>query len=139
MAVRPHERMEHALVMTFNDASMPAFSKGDEVKFDSSDTLLAETTNSDAAAIGVVVQANAATRPVSVAMYGSPAVIPVLVGTGGATRGAFAVKTTDGFTNAATVGGGTTVQYIRGQFTQTGVVGDTVGLNIGVNPSSVKA
>ena len=137
MAVRPHERMDHALIMTFSDASMPAFSKGDEVKFDSSDTLLAETTNSDVAAIGVVVQANAAGKPVSVAMYGSAAVIPVLVGTGGATRGSFAVKTTDGFTNSDTIGGGTTAMYIRGQFTQSGVAGDYVGLNIGVNPSSV--
>lgn len=139
MAVRAHERLEFALIMQFNDPSQPALTKGVEVKFNASDTLLAATTDSDAAAIGVIYQANAAGRPASVAMYGSPGVIPVLVGTGGATRGAFAVRNATGFTDAATVGGGTTVQYIRGQFLQTGVAGDYVGMNIGVNPSSVKA
>lgn len=140
MAVQPHIRLEHALVMTFNDTSMPALARGAEVKFNSSDTLLAATSGSDAAAIGIVNQGNGtAGRPVSVVMYGCSAVVPVTVGTGGATRGAFAVRVADGFTDSATIGGGTTVQYIRGQFMQSGVAGDTVGLNIGVNPSSVKA
>lgn len=139
MAVRAHERLEFALVIPFANDSQPAFAKGVEVKFNSSDTLLAATTDSDALAIGVTYSGNVAGRPASVVMYGSPAVIPVLVGTGGATRGALAVRNATGFTDAATVGGGTTVQYIRGQFTQTGVAGDYVGLNVGVNPSSVKA
>ena len=139
MAVRAHERLEFALIMQFANDSQPALTRGTEVKFNASDTLLAATTDTDALAIGVVNQANAAGRPASVLMYGSPGVIPVLVGTGGATRGKFAVRTTDGFTDAAPVGGGTTVQYIRGQFLQTGVAGDYVGLNVGVNPSSVKA
>lgn len=139
MAVRPHERLEHALIMQFSDASQPALAKGAEVKFSSSDTLLVATSGSDAAAIGVISQGNAAGRVASVVMYGSPAVVPVTVGTGGATRGALAVRVADGFTDAATVGGGTTVQYIRGQFTQSGSAGDVVGLNIGFNPSSVKS
>jgi hypothetical protein len=138
MAVRPHERLERALVMTFNDTSQPAFTKGTEVKFDTSDTLLVATSGADVLAIGVASQANAAGRPASIAMYGTY-VIPVLVGTGGATRGKLAVRVSDGFTDAATVGGGTTVQYIHGQFLQSGVAGDLVGLLVGANPSSVKA
>lgn len=138
MAVRPHERLQYALTMPFTDPSMPAFTKGTEVKFGASDTLLAATSGSDPLAIGVIVQGNAAGRPASVALYGH-AIIPVVVGTGGATRGVMAVRVADGFTDAATVGGGTTVQYIRGQFLQSGVVGDTVGMLIGVNYSSVKA
>ena len=138
MAVRAHERTEYALVMTFDDAAQPAFTKGTEVKFDSSDTLLVATSGSDPLAIGVAKQGNVATRPASIVMYGS-SVVKVLVGTGGATRGKLAVRVSDGFTDSATVGGGTTVQYVRGQFLQSGVVGDTVGMMIGVNPSSVKA
>lgn len=138
MAVRPHERLETALIMTFADPSQPALTKGTEVKFDTSDTLLVATSGSDPLAIGVVVQANAATRPASIALYGH-AVMPVTVGSGGATRGKMAVRVSDGYTDAATVGGGTTVQYVRGQFLQSGVVGDTVGMLVGVNYSSVKA
>lgn len=138
MAVRSHERLENALIMQFADASQPAFTKGTEVKFDTSDTLLVATSGADPLAIGVIYQANAAGRPASVVMYGDK-VMPVLVGTGGATRGKMAVRVSDGFTDAATVGGGTTVQYIKGQFLQTGVIGDTVGLMTGVNYSSVKA
>lgn len=138
MATRPHERLDHALIMSFDNASQPAFTKGTEVKFGASDTLLAATTNADAAAIGVVYQANAAGKPAHVVLYGN-AVVPVTVGTGGATRGVHAVRVSDGYTDAATIGGGTTVQYIRGMFLQSGVAGDTVGLMIGMNPSSVKA
>lgn len=138
MAVRPHERLENALIMTFADASQPAFTKGTEVKFNGSDTLLVATSGADPLAIGIVYQANAAGRPVSVVLYGDK-VMPVTVGTGGATRGVMAVRVADGFTDAATVGGGTTVQYIKGQFLQTGVAGDTVGMLTGVNYSSVKA
>jgi hypothetical protein len=137
--IRPHERLEFALIMNFSDTSQPAFSKGDEVKFNSSDTLLTATSGSDAAAIGIAVAGNLAGRTANIAMYGSPAIVPVTVGTGGATRGALAVRNSTGFTDAASVGGGTTAQYIRGQFTQTGVAGDVVGLNIGFNPAAVKA
>lgn len=139
MAVRPHERLEHALVMTFNDTSQPAFTKGVEVKFNGSDTLLVATGGSDANAIGVTTQANAAGRPATVLLYGSNGVIPVVVGAAGATRGTLAVNAATGFVDAATVGGGTTVQYVRGMFLQTGVQNDLVGLFVGVNPSSVKA
>lgn len=138
MAVRPHERLNNALIMQFADSSQPAFTKGTEVKFNGSDTLLVATSGSDPLAIGVIYAANLAGRPASVVMYGDK-VMPVLVGTGGATRGVQAVRVSDGFTDAATVGGGTTVQYIKGQFLQSGVVGDTVGLMTGVNYSSVKA
>lgn len=138
MATRPHERLDHALILTFDNASQPALTKGAEVKFGAADTLLAATSGADAAAIGVVYQANAAGKPATVVMYGN-AVVPVTVGTGGATRGVHAVRVSDGYTDAATIGGGTTVQYIRGMFLQSGVAGDTVGLMIGINPSSVKA
>ena len=58
--------------MQFADASQPALTKGSEVKFNASDTLLAATTDSDAAAIGVIYQANAAGRPASATTPSSP-------------------------------------------------------------------
>jgi len=131
--------MDRALIMTFTDASQPAFTKGTEVKFNGSDTLLVATSGSDADAIGIITQANAAGRPASVALYGTNGIVPVLVGSGGATRGKQAVNSSTGFTDAAANGGGTTAQYIRGTFMQSGVQNDLVGLYLGANPSSVKA
>lgn len=49
---------------------------------------------------------------------------------GTATRGEFAIAGTDGFENQ-TLGGGTTVKYIAGQFLESGVDGDFVELRLG--------
>lgn len=136
MAVRPHERLEGALVMQFKHASQPAFSKGTEVKFNSDDDLLVATSGDDPLAIGIIVQANLIGRPANVCMYGDK-VIPVVVGSGGATRGKQAVYSSTGFTDATTFGGGTTAQTIKGQFLQSGSQNDLVGLMTGVNYSSV--
>ena len=138
MATRPHERLNGALIMTFHDASQPAFSRGAEVKFNGSDTLLQAAGANDPLAIGVINQSNAAGKPAHVALYGS-AVMPLTVGAGGATRGLDAITAADGFTDAATNGGGTVSQIIKGKFLQTGVAADVVGLLIGVNQRSVKA
>lgn len=136
--IRPHERLNNAIIMTFAHASQPAFSRGAEVKFNGDDGLLQAAGTNDPLAIGIISQANASTRPASVVMYGF-AVMPVTVGTGGATRGVDAITVADGFTDAASNGGGTTSQIIKGKFLQTGVAGDLVGLLIGVNQRSVKA
>lgn len=136
MAVRPHERLNNALIMTFSSTSMPAFTRGQEVKFGAADDLLAAAGTGDVLAIGIINQANAAGRPAEVCMYGH-AVVPVVVGTGGATRGVHAKGVADGMTDAAANGGGTTSQIIKGQFLQSGVAGDVVGMMIGVNPRSV--
>jgi hypothetical protein len=49
---------------------------------------------------------------------------------GTATEGEYARAGTDGFENQ-TIGGGTTVKYLAGQFMQTGVDGDFVGMKLG--------
>lgn len=49
---------------------------------------------------------------------------------GTATRGEYAIAGTDGFENQ-TIGGGTTVKYIAGQFMESGVDGDFVELRLG--------
>jgi hypothetical protein len=55
-------------------------------------------------------------------------VIPILVGTGGITRGLSAVCASDGFTNAPANGNGTTRIFSPGVALATGVVGDGVAL-----------
>lgn len=49
---------------------------------------------------------------------------------GTATRGEFAIAGTDGFENQ-TLGGGTTVKYIAGQFLESGVDNDFVEMRLG--------
>jgi hypothetical protein len=82
---------------------------------------------------GVVVElgplAGAAGDKVGIALLAGSGIIPVKVGTGGATRGTFAKIVADGvasFTvNTAAAG---TLRPVVGKFTQTGVAGDVVGL-----------
>jgi len=80
--------------------------------------------------MGVALETKAAGEKVQVAHLNGGGVVPVLVGTGGATQGAYATMASDGWTNQ-TLGGGTTVSYIGGKFVETGVVGDIVGLEVG--------
>ncbi len=54
--------------------------------------------------------------------------IPVKVGTGGAARGKFAKVVSDGFTSAAPTVTTPVAVDVAGYFTQTGVVGDVVGM-----------
>lgn len=137
--IRPHERLDKALIMTFSDAAQPTFAtRGAPVKFNGSDTLLAACSANDPLMIGYVYATSVTPRDVSVVMLGS-AVMPVTVGTGGATRGVHAVVVADGYTDAATASGGTVAQYIAGKFLQTGVAGDVVGLMIGTNMAAIKA
>lgn len=136
--IRPYENINHALILGFQHASQPPFSKGQEVKFNGDDNLLQAAGANDPLAIGIIHSDNAAGREASVHMYGSSVAI-VTVGTGDCTRGVDAITVADGFTDAAANGGGTSSQIIKGKFLHTGVAGDKVSLLIGVNQRSVKA
>lgn len=83
-------------------------------------------TAAGAAAYGIALKSGAAGDKVQV-LIDPGAICKVKVGTGGATRDALAVVVADGLTNAGALGGGTVLKHIIGRFTQTGVVGDTVG------------
>lgn len=60
----------------------------------------------------------------------SGGVIAMVKVNGTATRGGFAECAASGFTNRATLGGGTVVRHIAGYFEEDGVDGDFVGLRI---------
>jgi len=78
----------------------------------------------------VALETRTAGQKVQVALLTGGAVVPVKVGTGGATQGQYAIHAADGWTDQ-TIGGGTTVKYIGGKFMEGGVVGDIVGLMVG--------
>jgi hypothetical protein len=83
-------------------------------------------------AIGVVIAlgllAGAAGDRVQIAYLAGAGVIPVKVGTGGATRGKFAKCVADGVTDATPDVATPTGANVVGYFTQNGVAGDFVGM-----------
>lgn len=137
---RPQAQTGNAFIKTFYHADMPTFTAGDRVKFGSADQLLAAVTGADALSFGYVFQQNGKT--VDVIMDGDAIIIVKVVASGTATRGAYAVMsaTANQYQDAATIGGGTTVQHIAGRFMNAGTDGDYVGLLVGgVLLASVKA
>ena len=69
-------------------------------------------------------------KTVEVLMLCSRSCIIKVKASGTATQGLYAKCGTDGFENK-TLGGGTTVAYIAGKFTESGVDGDFLGLEVG--------
>lgn len=144
MAARADRFMINALIREYTVEAAATVTVGKRVKFGTSDTTV-EDCGANENGIGIAVEyhntvnetAGAAGTRVGIALDGV-AIVPVLVGTGGATRGSFAVTVSDGLTNQ-TIGGGSTLVHIAGKFMQTGVVGDIVGMLVGCTVSSVKA
>lgn len=128
MAARAMDLTSHAITMPFTVDAASTATKGKGVKFGAADNLIIDDTAGDAG-FAIALETGVAGAVVQVALLGY-AVVPVLVGTGGATRGAYAISTSDGFTNQ-TMGGGNTLRNIAGRFMQTGVLGDMVGLLLG--------
>ena len=95
-----------------------------------SDETLVDDAGANGKVFAVALETKTAGQVVQCALLCGGGVVPVKVGTGGATAGEYAIMTTDGWTNQ-TIGGGTTVKYIGGQFLETGVAGDFVGLAVG--------
>lgn len=137
---RPQVQTGKAFIKTFYHADMPTFTVGDRVKFGAGDQLLAAVTGADPLSFGYVSQQNG--DVVDVIMDGVAIIIVKVVAAGTATRGAYAVMsaTANQYQDAATIGGGTTVQHVSGKFMNSGTDGDNVGLLIGgVNLATVKA
>ena len=121
----PIQFTENALVLSYVAAA--GCTIGEAV------VLASDTTVQDAAgvtdlAIGVAASTVAANAVVDVYMFGH-AVVPVVVGTGDATRGTKAILAADGFIDAtAHDSDGVNNQSVYGVFLQSGVVTNTVGL-----------
>jgi hypothetical protein len=129
MAARAQEVLQYATIRPFTVASGQAATAGFAVKHSGADDAVQNMAAVSDNCIGISLDTGAALASVRVAMFGN-GIAKCKVGTGGATRGAPAKYAANGLTDA-TVGGATTKLVVLGQFTQTGVVGDMVGINLG--------
>lgn len=129
MATKAKIKIDHALIDTFTVASGQIVTEGFRVKFAAVD---GECQNCGAGEDGFgIAQASAtAGQRVSVVLEGT-AIVKVKVGTGGASRGAYAIPAANGFTDQA-IADGVTPRRLAGKFMQTGVAGDFVGMLIGI-------
>ena len=130
MATRAIKKFGTAAVIgTYTVASGQAATKGMPVIFASADTEVQTSATQSDTCIGVALETAVAGAQVQVLHYGP--IVPVLVGTGGATRGkkAYFPAAVDGYADApAHSSSGSTNNAILGVFMQTGVVGDYVGM-----------
>lgn len=126
MAARPTVRMDHTTFETRIVKSGSTVSEGVGVKLDSDEVDLCAA-NNKVYGIAMETVVGDGVKTVLVAVSGG---IVKVKASGTATQGEYAICGTDGFENQ-TIGGGTTVKYLAGQFVQTGVDGDYVGLRLG--------
>lgn len=135
MATRAHRHLSFAVIKVYNVATSQTVTIGKTCKFATG----SETDVQDAGAgsdgeIGTVLSCTdgstgviAAGKQVEVALLGNQ-IVPMLVGTGGTTAGKKQVVVSDGITDAAANGGGTTAVETVGIALQAGVAGDVVGV-----------
>jgi hypothetical protein len=127
MATRADQILEKVTIRSFKVVTAPAV-RGRQCKFGSADDE-ATVCGAGEQGMGIFLGDAAVGAYVDVATFTGGGVVPVVVGTGGATRGAYAVAVANGMTNQ-TLGGGTVVRHVAGTFTQTGVAEELVGLAI---------
>lgn len=141
MATRPTVRTEGTLAKPYDVYTGSTIRKGFPVKFYTGTTKVVEADATTDNVIGIARDAGDAAgtsglKQIVVYMHGG--IVPVLVGTGGATAGVAArlavPSAADGVTDATT-GGGTTKIVELGYFVDTGVAGDYVGLNLNITPT----
>lgn len=116
--------------VTLNVKASAAIVKGVGVFLSAADEVDVAVANSKVIGVAdeTVTGNTSGTSRVRVALANSGTIRVKASGT--ATRGEYAIAGTDGFENQ-TVGGGTTVKYLAGQFMESGVDGDFVELRLG--------
>jgi hypothetical protein len=130
MATRSDRDLKNALIVTRKVVTAPV-ALGMPVKDGAADHQVQPCADG-VDMIGVIYQlgplAGAIGDEVQVIYLAGAIVIPVKVGTGGAARGKLAKVVADGFTSAAPDFNTPASVNVAGYFTQTGVVGDLVGM-----------
>lgn len=124
-------QIEYGTKHNFMVATGQAATKGKLAIFGSSDTTVQNGVSTSDTGIGIFMATAAADTQVDVLLFAP--VMPVLVGTGGCTRGkkAIVASANDGFTDApAHDSSGATDNIIYGIFMQSGSAGDTVGMMV---------
>lgn len=128
MATRADQILDKTVIRSFKVVTANAV-RGRMCKFGAADDE-ATVCGAGEQGMGVFLADAVIGESVSVATFAGAGIVQVVVGTGGATRGSYAIAAANGLTNQV-LGGGTVVRHIAGTFTQTGVAGDYVGLQIG--------
>lgn len=117
----------NALFLDYTVAASDTATEGEAVLLDS-DTTIDDCNAASDLAVGVAMETGTAGDVVEVCMFGH-AVVPVEVGTAGATRGTKAQLASDGFVDcSAHDSDGAGNQSFYGIFLQSGTVGQKVGL-----------
>ena len=135
MALRAQNLLQVALVATFTVASASTSTVGLPQTLTAEGIVRDSTTGEDPIGVCIATMKStpgAAGEQVSVALHGN-AIVRVQVGTANSTVAKWQVVGTTGVTDAATPGGGTTVQYICGRAMATGVSGDFIPMLISSN------
>lgn len=127
MAARPDCDLSTAVIRPLVVAAGQSVSRGRVVKRITTEGQC-QHAGAGEAGDAIALEDGAAGATVSCVLLAGGGVVPVKVGTGGATFGQQAVVVADGVTNSGTLGGGTVLKNLVGTFTQSGVAGDEVGL-----------
>lgn len=131
MATRALQDLKNALVKRYVITNGTTLAVGDRVIFGANDTTVDKAGANSDLAFGTVVAGgvgNAGGTVFADVVLDSHIIVPMKVGTGGATRGKKQKFATDGVTDADTNGGGTLPHGVVGIAMQTGVVGDLIGV-----------
>lgn len=134
MTVRAQQMLEHSNIKSFTVVTSNV-TAGQAVKQSGADLSVVGIGAVTDFAIGIAIEDAVVGAMVRVALWGT-GIAKVKVGTGGATRGNPAKYAANGLTNG-TVGGATTAIFFCGQFLESGVAGDLVGLNLAAAGFSV--
>lgn len=133
-ATRPSQNIQNGLIEKFTASG--GIAKYMPVKFGADDLTVVQAGAGDDP-IGIAQDTAVDGADLTVLLF-CTSIVAVTVGTGGATRGAYAICAADGLTDKA-LGGGTVAQHVSGRFRQSGVAGDRVGLMVGGNFTGVSA
>jgi len=126
--------LEYAHIHAYTVKAASTATRGLCGVFDSEHVVLDATAGQNASVC--FLETKAAGERVECVLLNSGCVVPMKA-SGTCTAGSYATVGTDGVENQ-TLGGGSTVVYIVGKFTETGVDGDFVGVMVG-NFAGVKA
>lgn len=126
MAVRATQDLKNAIIKTYITASATASTAGRAVRFGTTDTeIVNAVAGDDGVCVGVAMETTAGGgKRVQVATRVGGAIMPMIVGTGGVTRGTRVKLAADGVTDAIPA------DVAIGQAMQSGVVGDLVGIRV---------
>lgn len=123
-------KLEHCTFKEYTVASGQAVTVGELVVM-ASDTTVQDAGGASDLGIGIAVESQTAGLRVELYMFGP--IVPVTVGTGGATRGTKAIAAADGFTDAtAHDSDGTSNESLYGVFVESGTAGQIKGMMIGL-------